>query len=138
MFTIEGTVIPGLGAAGLMTVVRQMPHFEAVIPEMKGFHPATINLQLDGALRIDTPDRQTDLAWSGPKPERFSFLRIGLEFPIGNTALDAWIYVPHDSPHFGKRCQVEIIAPKISGLSYGSRCRVQIHRGRTVPGLIIV
>jgi hypothetical protein len=138
VFTLEGTVIPGLRAAGLMTVVRQMPHFETVIPEMKGLYAATINLRLEGALRIENPDHQTEFAWSGPQAEKFSFLRVGLEFPIGNAAVDAWIYIPHDSPHFDKRCQVEIIAPKMSGLRYGSSCRIHIPRGRTVPGLIIV
>ena len=50
--SIDGVVIQGLQAAGLQTLVRQMPHFQTVIPEMKGLHPATINLQLEGALRM--------------------------------------------------------------------------------------
>jgi hypothetical protein len=137
-FSIDGMVIQGLQAAGRSTLVRQMPHFQSVRPEMRGLHPATINLQLEGALRIDNPDFSTEYAWYRPTPEKFSFLYITLEFPIGSAHRSAWIYVPHESPHLSKRCQVEIISEKIEGLIYGSRCRIHVPRGRLETGLIVV
>ncbi len=137
-FSIDGMVIQGIQAAGRFTLACQMPHFQAVNSEFRGLHPATINLQLEGALRIDNPDFSTEYAWAGPIPEKFSFLQIALEFPTGTKHRSSWIYIPHGSPHFGKRCQVEIITDKIEGLTYGSRCRIHIPRGRLEPGLIVV
>ena len=130
-------VVRGLGA-GSITIPMQMVHFEILLPELKVCHPATLNLRLENPLRIDNPDIVAEYDWSGAGPERFSFLRIGLEFPVGGVAHRAWIYIPHDSPHFGNRFQIEVLAARIEGISYGARCRVLIPRARVVSGIVVV
>lgn len=128
----------GLQAAGRDTLPKQIHHFESVLPDFKGCHPATINLRLDRELRIENPDYETRFEWTGPPGEVFGFLKIGLEFPVGAPLQPAWIYIPHDSPHFGIHSQAEVISQKIEGISYGSLCRVHILRGRLESEVLIV
>jgi hypothetical protein len=85
---IEGTIMQGLGAAR-KTVRLQMPHLVQQFPQIHGCYEATINLQLDRPLRVNNPDHTTGLIrwypqappeWAG---EKFSFLRIKFECPLG-------------------------------------------------------
>jgi len=135
---IDGVVVQGLRAAGADTLPRQEGHFKSVIPEMKGCHWATINLQLQRPLLVENPDHQTEFDWGAARPETFSFVKIQLEFPIGGPIRTAWIYIPHDSPHFGKPFLVEVITEKIEGLTYGSLCRIHVRRGRVEGDWVVI
>ena|SRR5208283_3168177 len=134
---ILAEVVRGLGAASI-TIRMQRAHFESLIPEMKACHNGTINLRLEKPVRIDNPDRVTDYDWGGGGPERFGILRIGLEFPIGGVAYPAWVYIPYGSPHLHDRFQIEVLAARIEGISYGVRCRVLIPRAKVENGIVVV
>jgi hypothetical protein len=134
---ILAEVVRGLGAAS-STIPRQRVRFEELVPEMKVCYDGTMNLRLEKPLRIDNPDHVTDYNWGGGRPERFGILRIGLEFPVGGVAYPAWVYIPHGSPHFFDRFQIEVLAARIEGISYGVRCRVLIPRARVEGGIVVV
>jgi CTP-dependent riboflavin kinase len=138
MISVVGTVTEGLRAASGFTIAAQMPFFLKKIPEIATSYHGTINLRLDRKLRIDNPDREIFCMWAGPPGEMFGFLEIGIEFPINTEPHQAWIYIPHDSPHHGNRFQVEIISEKIEGLAYGSRCGIRLPRGIVESDCIVV
>jgi len=142
VISIEGTVVEGCHGAGGFTIAAQMPCFEKRIPEIKGSRPATINLHLDRQLQVDNPDSEFDCIWRTPQGfavlERFGFMEITIKFPIGTEPRQAWIYIPHDSPHRSNRFQVEIISRDIIGIEYGSRCRINLPRGNANPECIVV
>lgn len=137
MITIDGVVVSGLRFAGSVSIPAQVPCFERGMPELAGVHFGTINLRLDRRVRIDNPDREFACVWNGYQ-EVFGFLEIRIEFPIGGESRQAWIYIPHGSPHREDRWQVEILAKTIEGLSYGSRCRINLPRGTAELDCIVV
>lgn len=133
--TLEGKVVQGLRAAGRITLAAQRHCFEEAFPEMRNWlHWATINLELTVPLRIDNFDFETRCAWEGPgvEPERFGFLRIGIEFPVGAPRRPALIYVPHNSPHFSNHSLIEVMTSKIEGINYGAHCLIHIGRANLV------
>jgi hypothetical protein len=141
MLSVDGTVMRGLGFASTCSIAAQMPCFEKEIAELKDIYFGTINLLLDNQLRIENPDREIDCIWRAPMGyvrEVFGFLEITIEFPIGGEPRQAWIYIPHDSPHRGNRFQVEILSKKIEGLTYDLRCRIYLPRGNTESGCIVL
>jgi hypothetical protein len=129
--TIEATIVRGLGSA-TQTLQLQKPLLMTQFPEIADCHPATINLQLDRPLRVNNPDHTTEpIAWFPSQPEhfeKFSFLRIGFECPLGEPTRDAWIYIPHNSPHYADLFTVEIITARMDAahVKAGTRCRVHI------------
>jgi len=136
-FVINGVVVQGLRAA-TRTLDFQIPLIEKEFPEIGCCKRGSINIQLKNALRIEKPDHTTGpIPWAGPPGEIFSFLRILLECPVGSDPQPAWIYVPHDSPHRDNRCQVEVIAPPIQHISYGSQCIIHLERGRNDFDMIL-
>lgn len=89
MVSIDGDVIPGLGAAR-KTLKLQMPYFVNLLPELQACYLGSINFHLQYALRIENPDYTTPrIPWAGPPGELFSFVRISLEFPIGGETQSA-------------------------------------------------
>jgi CTP-dependent riboflavin kinase len=137
---VLGEVVRGHGAASSHTVVRQLPHFISMVPKMAGCYPGTINLRLEKPLRVVRPDVATACAWQGPGsiPELFYLHEIQIEFPTASAREAAWIYVPHDSPHFSNPFLVEIISQKLAGIGYGHLCRIHIREAWVKDGLIIV
>ena len=70
--------------------------------------------------------------------EMFGFLEITIEFPIRSEPRQAWIYIPHDSPHRNNRFHVEVLSVEIKGIAYGSRCRINLPRGNAQADCIVV
>ncbi len=130
MVVIEGLIWPGATAASL-PLSKQLPFFEPYLSDADRLYPATINVLLDAAIRITVPDVVTPpLSWRGPNlpDERFAFTRVGFEYPIGSARQDAWIYTAERSPHRFNMIFVEILAPKIEGISYRQPCKLHIDR----------
>lgn len=76
MISIRGKIVSGLGAAK-DTLKAQMPYFVGIFPEIRDCHPASINVELEDALRIYNPDLVTPpIPWAGVPGEEFSFLRV--------------------------------------------------------------
>ncbi len=132
MVVVEGVIWPGATAASL-TVSKQLPFFIPYVPDAARLHPATINVLFPtgAAIRITVPDIVTPaLPWRGPNlmSERFAFTRIGFEFPVGGTPLDAWIYTAEQSHHRFDMGLIEILAQKIEGVAYRQACKLHIDR----------
>jgi hypothetical protein len=98
--TINGMIVPGHGgAAGSLQL--QWQKLCADFPEIQrcGGPHGTINVQLDLPLRVNNPHHTTPpIRWNTHYPtapaERFSFLRVSFECPIGTATHEAWIYIP--------------------------------------------
>jgi hypothetical protein len=136
---LNGVVVPGTRSAS-SNLQQQIPLIAEEFPEIENCHRGSINLLLEGALRIDNPDHQTgQILWQRPPGEVFGFLRIRFEYPINAAPRRAWIYIPHDSPHFRLRCHIEVLTEeKVQGLAYGARCRVHLPRCNFEPGVLVV
>lgn len=137
VISVDGVVVEGLHAASGFTIAAQMPCFEKEIPGIKASYHGTINLYLERQLRIDNPDREILCVCAGPG-EMFGFLEITIEFPIRSEPRQAWIYIPHDSPHRNNRFHVEVLSVEIKGIAYGSRCRINLPRGNAQADCIVV
>ncbi len=132
MVVVEGVIWPGATAASL-TVSKQLPFLVPYVPDVARLHPATINVlfPIGAAIRIAVPDIVTPpLPWRGSNQpsERFAFTRIGFEFPVGGTRVDAWIYTAEQSHHRFDMGLIEILAPKIEGIAYRQACKLHIDR----------
>lgn len=125
---IDGTVISGLGVAS-QTVKLQMPHLLKQFPAVQGCHYGTINISLVRALRIPNPDfTTTEIEWAPGNIEKFGFLGVDLEIPVGGSLQPSWIYIPYNSPHVNNFFQVEIMTAYIAGVSVNQVCRLHINK----------
>ncbi len=126
MVTISGKITHGLGAAG-QNLKAQMPHFIRACPELEECHLGTINLNLDCELQIDLPDFIVGpFEWSKNCPaEKFGFLKIHFEVVGPRIETDAWIYIPHLSPHRSNPYYAEILAPRVN-LNGSADCKIHV------------
>lgn len=106
------------------TIALQTPAFACRGLDLSGYYPATLN--------VDTaPHRITVVhpAWQFERvkwtdlhpPETFSFAHVRLTFE-GHTH-EALLYLPHPetkAQHFQPETMVELLAPFLSGITYGS------------------
>jgi CTP-dependent riboflavin kinase len=142
--TINGTIVQGLGgAAGSLSL--QWQQLCADFPEIQrcGRPHGTINVQLDLPLRINNPHHTTPpIKWntyySNAPAEIFSFLRFKFECPLGAAIHEAWIYIPHSSPHRSDLFQVEVIAKFIPMAKQGERCCLRISDQHTISEVMII
>jgi len=140
--SIEATIIKGAGVAG-KNIKFQMPTLIWHFPPIKCIHTASINVLIDKPLLISDYDCTTlPIPWWDVDDtrkefwhtERFSFLEIAFEYPIGRDPKRAWFYMGHDSSSFKdpRHQQFEIVSEKIEGLSYGQRCKINIEKSEGV------
>lgn len=121
-----------------------LPYLIWQFPEIEKIHPGTVNVKLDDALEIENPDFTTPvLPWwdSGSRnwaAEAFSFLRIGLEYPLNSAPRKAWFYIPHGSPQRLNPFVFEVITEHIPSIAYRAPCRVHISKSTRKADLIIV
>ncbi len=142
---VAGTVIPGYGVASgcgndprypAGTLALQWPHFVARGLPLEGLHRGTLN--------IDIAPRRFKLTggdWCFPgvdwsayiPPETFSFSRCRLIWR--GTTHEALIYYPHPETkpeHFQRDSVIEVLAPWIDGLGYGSTVELDLSPGVTL------
>lgn len=135
---LKGNISSGIGAAN-QTLRFQKPHLIQYFPEIREVKEGTINVHLDEPLHIRTPSYTTPpIEWVPGQIERFGFLRIKFEFPLGAEPQPAWIYIPDNSPHRYNLFGVEIIAPPIQGLRSGESCQIHIQSDHKVAQITIV
>jgi hypothetical protein len=131
MIAIDGIVVRGLGAAA-NTLRLQWSHLVQHFPEIRDCHRATINVRLNVPILVVSPDGAAPpIAWVETRPdfiEGFSFLRIDLQCPLDAERVNAWIYIPHRSPHRFNLNTVEIITRELTGTLVGEPCRVHLLR----------
>lgn len=118
---------------------KQIPLIGLDFPEIANCFKGSINVKLDCGLRVDNPDHRTQpIDWGDPNPEVFGLHRVSIEFGPDGLVFPAWLYIPYNSPHFTNRYQVEIIAEKIPGIGYGSRCQLNISNGKWESANLVV
>ncbi len=131
---VEGVVVRGHGvASGLSadspypegTISMQLPIFARLGLDLSRFYPATINVDVS-PLRVcvrETAIRFENVQWSKQHPpETFSFARCRVVF--NEKEFQSVVYHPHPETkraHFQGDSLLEILAPYIRGLHYGSR-----------------
>lgn len=138
--TIDATTIVGLGTAST-SLKYQLPLFGRYHADIPKCFPGTINLELYEPLLIQHPTIETPpMQWAPPpRPqEKFGIEEITFEFPKGGQMYQAWLYIPHLSPHFLILDHVEIIAARISNLKMGMPCRVHIPRPHQLRRIIVI
>jgi len=114
-----------------------MPFFAKEFPEVKDCHTASINLDLERLLHIWNPDHTTTrIQWEDPPGEIFSFLRIRLECPLNSELQQAWLYLAHNSIHYHRLFEAEVLSKWIVNVQYGMLC--QIHKERDHQELSVV
>jgi hypothetical protein len=126
---LVGRIKHGLGAAN-KTLSLQIPLIAQEFPEIASCHRGSINLELDAPLLVMAPDHRTKpIAWlpNSPQTEMFDFLRVQLEAPVDTVAVQAWLYIPHGSPHRRTPCTHEVITSHID-LAGVVQCRIRIDR----------
>jgi hypothetical protein len=127
--------IPGLRRAGMNAahgnMAIQLPLIAAEFPEVANCHHGTINVELAAPLFVVGPDHRTRaIHWDDagfPDGEVFDLLRIQFEAPHDAPVVDAWLYIPHGSPHRRTPFMHEIIAPHLN-IPAGVQCRIRIDR----------
>jgi CTP-dependent riboflavin kinase len=133
-FSIEATVVRGHGVASGQgrtpypagSIAIQKPYFARLGLDLSGLYEGTLNLSI-------APQRWRLLraTWTIPRlqwtdlhpPETFSFARCRV------AGLDAWIYYPHPqtkAAHFQDASVIEVIAPKIEGVSRGDALTLEL------------
>jgi hypothetical protein len=134
MIIIEGTTTNGLGIA-IQTVKAQMPHFLKEFPEIGACRIGTINVELEHPLDIREVDHATGpIMWEPDFSEKFSFLRVYFECPVGAKPVQAWLYIAHRSPHFTKPHYVEVLTEDLGEIERGTRCRLHLPKGTVQIG----
>jgi len=109
----------------------QAPFFRALGLDLAPFFPGTLNINISPhQFELKFPQhtfRQVQWAEGFP-PEDFSFMPCQVIHQ--NTSFDSLIYYPHPETkigHFQNASIVEVIAPFISGLTYGDRVLLSVH-----------
>jgi hypothetical protein len=108
-----------------------LPLIASEFPEVADCHRGTINVQFQLPLWVAVPDYRTSaIHWDDvhhPNGEVFDLVRIIFEAPIGESGVDAWLYVPHNSDHRKTPRVHEVIAPKLT-IPTTTQCRITIRR----------
>jgi hypothetical protein len=129
LIVISGRIRHGIGAAA-HALSYQLPHIAKEFPEVATCYHGSINLELEVSLKVLTPDHRTKpIAWlpGNPKTEIFDFVRIEIEAPRNASAVPAWLYIPHRSPHRRKLRIYEVITTQLN-LANVNLCRIKINR----------
>lgn len=134
---ISGTVIEGHQVASRPsdhypqgTIEMQAPLFRERGLDLEGFYYGTLNISISpNHFRLRRPSHffpQVEWTVHHP-PEDFSFCRCRVT--AGNSTVDGWIYYPHPETkirHHQDQSVIEIIAPWIEGITYGSTVTLEV------------
>ncbi|GAB3753626.1 hypothetical protein GCM10027599_15080 [Yimella radicis] len=139
---LSGTVVRGHGVASGTgrdarhpggTIAAQTPPFTARGVDLAGLEPATINLSLDAAtVQMVRPTiTLARLAWTDQHDaETFSLVRCSAL--NGDQRFGGYLYWPHPETkpdHFQPDSVIELLMPRITGLTYGGRLTVDLPAG---------
>jgi hypothetical protein len=133
---IDATITKGYGVAS-KNIRFQMPHLVWQFPDIKDVHPGSINVRLDSPLHKLSYDYTTlpipwwDVDETHPGKwayERFGFLEIKFEYPVGGCLHGAWFFDCHNSRYHNDPVCFEIITQKIENPTNGQRCKVHIDK----------
>ncbi|NJN03024.1 MAG: hypothetical protein HC873_00585 [Leptolyngbyaceae cyanobacterium SL_1_1] len=135
---IEGVVVAGHRVASgtatnspypAGTIAMQTPVFQELGLDISGYYPATLNIAIAPyRFALKTPAYQfAQLRWTELcPPETFSFCDCQLRFQ--SEAYSGLVYYPHPETkvrHFQADALVEVLAPKITEITYGARVQIR-------------
>jgi hypothetical protein len=136
--TVSGVIVRGHQVASQAskdyprgTIEMQLPFFKSLGLDLGGCYPGTLNVSISPMVFAMTHPEHTfrDVEWTSlHPPEHFSFSRCRIIF-LGNR-YDGWVYYPHPETkkrHFQNPSLVEILAPAIPGIGYGSLVDIQLN-----------
>ena len=139
--SITGTIIQGHQVASGNakdprfpngTLALQAPIFSAKGFTIDTYHPGTINVSIAPlTYKVLKPIRTfRDVKWHpDTPPEDFSFFNCRIRLADDADYVDALVYRPHPETkpeHFQDSSVLEILAPHICGISYGSKVDIQL------------
>lgn len=139
---LQGTVQQGHGVASGKSasspypqgsIAMQAPFFQTLGLDLSDCYLGTLNVAINAkAWRIVQPTHRFEhLQWTDLHPaETFSFVRCGITY--NNTAVQGWLYYPHPetkAAHWQSGNVMEIIAPRLDGLSYGALVHLTFANG---------
>ncbi|MEP7270292.1 MAG: hypothetical protein ABI882_02250 [Acidobacteriota bacterium] len=110
----------------------QMPFFKERGLDLSGYYSATLNISIAPLTfrMINAELHFSRVAWTSKHPpEDFSFSRCRVHFK--ETSHDGWIYYPHPETkvrHHQNASLIEVIAPFIAGLGYGSKVGLEVNK----------
>jgi hypothetical protein len=121
------------------TIEMQIPIFKELGLDLTGYFQGTLNISISPhTFEVVKPEFTfKNVCWTDKHPpETFSFSRCRIIFNETNPkskiqnpkSIDSWIYYPHPETkklHFQSRSIMEIIAPPLPQIEYGSRIEVE-------------
>ena len=116
------------------TLALQAPIFAAKGFKIDTYHPGTINVSIAPLTYEVLKSIHTfrDVKWHPDTPgEDFSFFNCRIRLADDTDYIDAIVYRPHPETkpeHFQDPSVLEILAPLICGISYGSKVDLQLPR----------
>lgn len=134
MISFCGLIVQGFGAA-TNTIALQKQHLAGYLSALSSIHCGTINVKLNFALLIETPDVKTNpITWqTGASAETFELTQVELQIPPNSSTKHvAWLYVAHGSPHRDTPNVHEIIAPHLPEVTPGAMCLITIQKAPKV------
>lgn len=129
MASISGRIISGTGSATKNLQV-QLPMIASQVPDIAACYRGTINVKLDSALLVLSPDFRTEkINWHPEHApgEIFDLLRIQFSAESFPAPIHAWLYIAHNSPHRKDLRVHEVLAPRIQ-IKMDEHCRICIDR----------
>ena len=134
---VTGTILPGHQVASRPsthypagTIEMQAPFFRARGLDLDGFFRGTLNISIaPKSFRIHRATHFfPQVEWTDlHPPENFSFCRCRLT--ANGRTVDGWVYYPHPETkmrHHQQQSIIEVIAPRIDGISYGGTVLLEV------------
>ena len=108
--------------------VRQRVFFEKEVPELKSVWTGTINLNISPrSARMNAFDHTITCEWHPGITETFGIVSGITLHAKGRTYKDCFIYYPMPSDIHTPRYEIiELLAPKVEGLSYGDSITIEV------------
>lgn len=141
--TVSGIIVEGHQVASrgsehyaTGTIEMQISYFIERGLDLTGYHRGTLNISIAPATMHPASPEFTfrDVNWTDAHPpEHFSFSRCRIRFR--GEIFDGWVYYPHPETkerHFQNPSIVEVIAPRIAGISYGDAVELEVKPGEIV------
>lgn len=112
--------------------VRQRTFFEKEIPELKTVWTGTINLNISPhSARMNAFDHTITCEWHPGITETFGIVSGVTLHAAGKTYMNCFIYYPMPSDIHTPRYEIiELLAPKVEGLSYGDEITIDVPNGK--------
>ena len=124
----KGGILGPKGQILTDSFVRQRVFFEKEIPELKRVWTGTININIaPHEARMDAFDHTITCEWHPGITETFGIISGVTLYARGKKYTGCFIYYPMPSDiHTPRHDIIEVMAPKVEGLSYGNEVTIEV------------